>query len=76
MFVVVDLENEEAVGPFDSEDEAKAYFVQLSHEEGWYDVEDLIFTTGSPFGSTPSGDGLALMKMSAPNEVTRASIVY
>jgi hypothetical protein len=76
MFIVVDLENEEAVGPFDSEDEAKAYFVQLSHEEGWYDVEDLIFTTGSPFGTTPQGEGLALMKMSGPDEHIRASIVY
>lgn len=52
-WVVVDNENEQAVGPFDTKEEAKKYFIALAKYEGWGDVCELIAESGSPFGHGP-----------------------
>ena len=67
-FVVVDNENEVAVGPFSSEDEAKTFFIERAHYEEWDDVCDLIAKTGSPFVSSFRQDGLVLVDFARPEE--------
>jgi hypothetical protein len=82
-FVVVDAENESAIGPFDSKDEAKAYFVKMSHDEDWLDVVDLIERTGSPFvnniedrNSASGMLGLILVELDEPSPSIRSAITY
>lgn len=47
-FVVIDEDNG-GVGLFASRKEAEAYFIGLARHEEWYDTNDLIDRTGSPF---------------------------
>ena len=77
-FVVVDTDNYDVVGPFESKEKAKQYFIALAQYEGWGDVCNLIDKTGSPFlndqawpgvaAPTQSSDGLVCTEMSPPSE--------
>lgn len=48
-FVVTDPDSGETVGPFETEEAAKTYFIDLANAEGWADVLELIEKTGRPF---------------------------
>lgn len=81
--IVVDLENQSAVGPFDSDEEAKAYFIKLANDEGWGDVIELINRTGSPFvnDSQDRGQvygllGLQMFVLDEPDALVRSKITY
>jgi hypothetical protein len=65
-YVVVDHENGGTVGPFDSEEEAKAYFIALAVQEEWGSTVELIEKTGSPFGSDGYGSGLTCEWLDEP----------
>lgn len=80
-FVVTDPDSGEVVGPFDSKDEAKAYFIAMANQEGWPDVLELVEKTGKPF--VEDGDefvfiqsrseNLVLSPMTTPNGLTEPS---
>lgn len=65
MFVVVDPDSGDIVGPFDSKEEAKAYFIELATQEGWPDVLELVQKTGKPF--TEVGDGFVFINSRSEN---------
>lgn len=75
MFVVIDADSGEVVGPFESVEQAKNYFILMAQSEGWADVLELVEKTGKPF--TEKGDpfvfinsrseNLQLVELSVPN---------
>lgn len=70
MFVVVDVENDGVVvGPFDSKEEAMAYFIFMANQEEWPEV---IEAGDFPFENT----GLDLQEVVPPDSGVRSKITY
>lgn len=68
--VVVDVENDGVVvGPFDSEEEATAYFIRMANQEGWPEV---IEAGDHPFENT----GLEWQPLNAPDSEVLSKITY
>lgn len=83
-YIVTDPDSGESVGPFDSKEEASAYFIELATQEEWPDVLELVQKTGKPF--TESGDpfvfinsrseNLHLVELDEPIARIRSKITY
>lgn len=83
-FAVMDPDSGVLVGPFDSKEEAAAYFIQMAKDEEWRDTLELIEKTGKPF--TEDGDpfvfinsrseNLQLFEMEPPLAAVRSKITY
>jgi hypothetical protein len=69
-YMVVDNEAEVAVGPFETQEAAKAFFIERAQAEEWGDVCDLIEATGSPFVSSFRQDGLVLIDFDPVSTIT------
>lgn len=74
-YVVIDLDNGAAVGPFDSEEEAAAYFIEMARSEEWTEVVSLIDRTGSPFDPFDMMQ-LQIFTLSEPETRIRSKITY
>jgi hypothetical protein len=70
---VLDEENDNLYGPFDSEDEAEAYMKQLGADGGWGPTEDEL--KADPDYKAIS-NGLRLVDPIAPIASIRAKILY
>lgn len=75
-YIVVDPDSDQFVGPFDSKEEAKAYFIALAMQEGWADTLELIEKTGKPFTEKADpfvfinsrSENLRLVELEAPDQ--------
>lgn len=83
-FVVVDPDSGVTVGPFDSKDEATAYFIAMADQEEWRDVQELIMKTGKPFVEQDDpfvfinsrSENLVLVELVEPDDSVRSRITY